>query len=83
MQTEIIVEEEGEEEVTIPTIPTGKRAAPTKEQVRLLIKEEVKKELDSTKKLFKGSTFGFKSLFDHPEYELKERLPLVKSEAQH
>ena len=80
MQSEIIVEEgEEEESGTIPTLPTGKRLS--KEQIQSLVKEEIMKQVVNTNNKYVGTHLLAKSIFDHPEYELKERLPIVKNEA--
>ena len=64
----------------MPTIPTAKMG-PSKEMLMGMVKEEIKKQLANTNNKYQGTHLLAKSIFDHPEYELKERLPNVKSEA--
>lgn len=45
------------------------------------MKEEIKKQVANINNKYVGTHLLAKSIFDHPEYELKERLPIVKSEA--
>lgn len=44
-----------------------------------MIKEAVRKQAGGKESKYIGQNVLLKSVFDHPEYELKERLPFVRT----
>jgi hypothetical protein len=83
-EEEVEEEEESEIEVASPKKPEAPAEVKkiSSEELMAKVKEAVRKQAGVKDTKYIGSNVLLKSIFDHPEYELKERLPFVRNQAK-